>query len=142
MRYITKGWQNLKGKAVEGLDADFVRHLRGFERPVQIAYARIMGACKGDPAGVELRHKDMECWAFVLPNVSSPEPWRCQYFDSFAFSRHACFGSMEKAIDAAIREGYRILDPGALERASKGEAWQKGLAWTEEVRRLSFQQAA
>lgn len=135
MKYVTSGWLRLKNDT--GLDRDFARHLRGFERPVQIAFVRIMTACAGNPVGLELRHKDRACWAFVLPNVYGPDAWRSQYFDAFAFSRHACFGSMEETLEALVREGYWIPDPGALDRAAAGEAWQQGLAWTDKVRAMS-----
>jgi hypothetical protein len=134
---MTPDWMDLKQRAIEGLDPDFLRHLRSLERPVQITYARIMAAYEGEPVGIELRHKDMACWAFVLPNVSSPEPWRSQYFDDFAISRHECHYTLESALISIIREGYRIPDPGALDRAAKGEKWKQGLAWTEKVRAMS-----
>lgn len=137
MSYMTSDWRKVKNDAIAGLDRDFVRLLRGYARPVQIAYVRIMAACQGNPAGVELRHKDRDCWAFVLSNVSGPEPWRSQYFDAFAFSRHACYGTMEEAIEAIIGEGYWIIDPGALDRMAQGSEWQRGLSWIEQVREMS-----
>lgn len=135
-RFLTRTWQAITSDSGGPGDPDFthesMREIRAYARPIQTAYALIMHRHKGQPAGIEFRHHMTERWAFVLRNVSSPEPWRIQYFDARGFGEHACFNSLDEAVEEMVREGFREEDRGALDRAAARPAWGEGQRWLDE----------
>lgn len=130
-RYRTRYWQNLVEDA-QILDPDFARHLRECARPMQIAYQRLMSMSDGNPVGIECRSEAREAWGFILPDVAGDAAFRVQNFDADGFYGHNCYHSLQDAVEALIGDGYRIPDPGALDRCSAT------LRWTIGVRRLEF----
>lgn len=112
-RFMMPFWARIKDRENAPSDPGFARHLRDLARGDQIAYVRLMREFDGDPVGIECRHRERAAWAFVLPNVSSDEAWRTQYFDADGFSRHACFNTVLEAVQAMVTEGYATADKGA-----------------------------
>jgi hypothetical protein len=107
--------------------ADFARHLRDSARPLQIAYQRLMSTFDGHPAGVECRMTDRDSWAFALPDASGSKAWRLQQFDLDGFIGHLCFDSLNEAIEDMLRMGYRLPEPGALDRIGSTARWARGV---------------
>lgn len=149
-RYRTKYWQRLREEPRD-LDAGFAKHLRECARPRQIAYQRLMSMCQGNPIGLECKSETREGWGFILPDVSGEYPWRIQAFDADGFIGHNCYNTLEDATEALIGDGYRIPDPGALDRCSTTLRWAIGtkraefrtlfnrglLNWTEMLDKMS-----
>jgi hypothetical protein len=125
-RYRSTYWQRLRDD--DGtLAPDFARHLRDCARPTQIAFQRLMAMTSGNPIGVECKSEARDSWAFVLPDVAGESPWRVQNFDADSFFGHQCHDSLQQAVEAMLGDGYRILDPGALDRCSSTERWATGV---------------
>ena len=142
MTYMTRSWMLLKDRSQLCIGAELSKRLRKSARPVQIAYVRIMTKHCGDPSGVEYRHhSDPERWAFVLPDASG-DGMRIQFFDLRSFSGHQCYQTLDEAVQEMVKQGYRIEDPGVLDRVSVTSAWAEGLAWLDRVFRASVPRAA
>lgn len=125
-RYQTKLWQFLKDPSIKR-SPEFARHLRDEARPDQIAFSKIMTVFNGQPVGIEFRHRERRGWAFVLPNVSSPDPWRIQYFDADGFSGHECHRELVDAVEDVVRSGYWFPDKGKLDELSATTQWIRGV---------------
>lgn len=139
MTYMTKSWKICRVRDLGPLEDGFGKHLRECSRPSQICFVQIMTRHKGSPCGVEFRHyKDVNRWAFVLPDASQPG-YRMQYFDDRGFSGHAHFKDIESAVDEMVSMGYRLEDAGALDRLSITPKWIEGLAWLEQVQNHNSQ---
>lgn len=137
-RYQTAHWQQIKDRSLRTLQPGFDRYLRKLARPSQIAYSQVMQRYEGDPSWVEHRSKARDAWAFVLPDVSAGKGWRIQYFDLDSFTSHACFTTLEDAVEAMIREGYVVEDKGALDRLSQTARWQRGVVVNDLIRRVNM----
>jgi len=129
-RYSTSHWQRLT-KDRRDLDPGFARHLRDMARPRQIAFQRLMSMCDGNPVGIECKRESRDAWAFVLPDVAGESPFRVQNFDADGFSGHSCYDSLLEAVEALIGDGYRVPDPGALDRCSSTLRWAIGVKHSE-----------
>lgn len=138
VRFLSQDWLHVNDPAVTAADPEYARYLRQCTRRQQIAYVRLMQASKGYPVGVECRHYEMERWGFVLPSVSSKEPWRIQMFDRFAFAGHICYSTLDEAIENLVRMGFHIPDAGALNRASTTRSWELTFESLENVRRANL----
>lgn len=126
-RYRTSHWQRIREESHE-LDTDFAKHVRKFARAQQIAFQQLMSMCEGHPVGIECKKSESrENWAFILPDMSSDSPWRIQHFDADGFSGHNCYDSLQQAAETLIGEGYRVPDPGALDRCSTALRWAIGV---------------
>lgn len=133
-RWRTTHWQHVRERELEIEDPEFARHLREQARDAQIAFVRLMSRYDGMPLGIECKSGTREAWAFVLPDASGEASHRIQYFDARGFSGHFCSDGLVKAIETMIAEGYRIMDPGALDRAGSTAEWADGQrcnAWRE-----------
>jgi hypothetical protein len=132
--YISATWKRILENAdeLEEKHDGFARHLREIARPIQIAYSKLMRFANGNPIGIECKSGDSNRWGFILPEVSSNEySFRVQYFDEQGFSGHMCYQSLEKATNALISDGYRVVDSGALDRLASTETWSQGLKRNE-----------
>lgn len=138
MAHMTKSWINAKDKTT---DREFARYLRELVRPAQIAYARLMTK-HSDPSGIEYRHrKDEERWAFVLADASEPGA-RIQFFDTFGFSGHQHYASLDEAVQEMVGQGFHIEDAGALDRIAATPRWAEGIAWMDMIIKQSSKVAA
>ena len=125
-RFRSKKWISaLSGKGDR--HSESARQARFYARPVQIAYQRVMSTFGGLPIGVELKHRSLEAWAFVLPDAAGAKAWRVQYFDLDGFQTHTAMDGFADAIEEIIVNGYRIPDVGALDRASDTPRWARGM---------------
>lgn len=52
--------------------------------------------------------------------------YRAQYYAANGFHGHACHRTAVTVLDELIREGFRTLDMGALERLSSTPEWVLG----------------
>ena len=138
MTYMTRSWMHAKDRSLaQHFDAGFAKRLRESARPAQIAYAGIMAKHQGDPSGIEYcHHNDPERWAFVLPDASIGG-MRVQFFDTFGFSGHQCYGSLIEAVQEMVMQGYRVEDVGALDKMSQTPRWAEGLSWLDMVAQQS-----
>lgn len=137
--YQTAYWKMLKEDRGSRRE-DFFKHLLGIARPVQIAYTKIMRQHDGNPSWVEYRSTTRDAWAFVLPDVSAGKGWRIQYFDLDSFQSHACFASLEEAVQSMIREGFVVEDKGTLDRLSVTPRWQRGVAVSQIINLVNRQE--
>ncbi len=154
-RWRTTHWQHVRERELEISDPEFARHLREHARPAQIAFQRLMKHSDGEPWGIECKSRSREAWAFILPDVSGDSPVRAQFFDLDGFSGHFCYGSLIKAVEGMIADGYQVLDPGALDRVAGTERWAEGvrrcelrlqfnlgrITWVEMLERMSGKEA-
>ena len=129
-RFCTSHWQRLAHDSRD-LDPGFARHLRDAARPRQIAFQRLMGLCDGNPVGIECKSETRDAWAFVLPDVVGESPYRVQTFDLDGFFGHSCYNSLQEATEAMIGDGYRLPDPGALDRCAATLRWAIGVKRSE-----------
>jgi hypothetical protein len=125
-RYRSASWVRVCAASTR-VPADFGRHLRDVARPLQIAYQRLMSSYDGHPAGIECRMEDRESWAFALPDASGSKAWRVQQFDQDGFIGHLCFDSLDESVEEMLRMGYRVVDPGALDRIGSTTRWARGV---------------
>ena len=66
-------------------------------------------------------------WAFVHPSTKTKGEWRFTMFDDRGFKGHEDnFVTEFDAFYGMLDWGYRIYDPGTLEKAMNGKAWPKG----------------
>lgn len=126
MRFRTAQWERVRVAHLR-VAPDFARHLRQIASPVQICYQQLMQAYKGEPVGIECRSIHRAAWAFVAPEMSGSEPWRIQRFDEDGFVGHTCHNSLEDAVESLLEEGFRVPDPGALDRVGASERWARGV---------------
>lgn len=131
--YTSSSWARvIKPSFNEVMHPGFAKHLREIARPVQIAYQILMTLGNGNPIGIEVKMNDRDSWAFVLPEVSDSEfTHRIQYFDQDGFSGHFCYKSLQNAVEALVKEKYRVIDVGALDRCSVTERWALGVKRSE-----------
>lgn len=127
------------------LSDPFHRHLLAISYRQAVAYDQVLSTHGGNPSGIEFRSTARQAWAFVLPDASSTGKHRIQYFDANGFLSHASYPSVPAAVEEMLREGYRIADPGALDRLSTTDAWRRGaeaaaLLMDHNAGRISFQQ--
>ncbi|WP_241023823.1 hypothetical protein [Burkholderia sp. Ac-20365] len=102
--------------------------MRRIAAPVQIAYQRLMSTYAGSPVGIECRLGDRRQWCFIVEEMSSAEDkWRIQFFDEDGFVGHGCEKTLEKAVERIVQEGYRTIDPGALDRIASTPRWARGV---------------
>ncbi len=106
---------------------DFARMLRKSVYPVQKVYRQLMVAYGGEPVGVECRDKTGRRWAFVAPETGEPGQFRVQYFDEDGFTGHYVHSKLEEALESMLREGYRIVDAGALDKVAATARWARGV---------------
>ncbi|APA90629.1 hypothetical protein BJG93_32750 (plasmid) [Paraburkholderia sprentiae WSM5005] len=125
-RYRSSSWESVCA-ASAAVPAEFARHLRDNARPLQIAYQRLMALYDGQPVCIECRMEDRESWAFVLPDASGAKSWRIQQFDPDGFVGHLCFDSLDGAVEDMLQMGYRVIDPGALDRIGSTARWALGV---------------
>jgi hypothetical protein len=85
-----------------------------------------MSRHNGEPIGIECKVEQRDAWAFVLPNVSGPDPYRIQYFDRTGFISHRCCADLVRAVEEMIVDGYRREDTGALDRCASTPEWRIG----------------
>jgi hypothetical protein len=101
-----------------------------FEKAEKIdgLYRGIMEQTEGDPLGLEFKQPDSDRWAFLVPEMSSPEDgkFRIQYFDKKGFYSHSTQKTMEEALETMLNEGFHEQDRGALDRLSRDPAWRRG----------------
>lgn len=133
-RYRTAHWRRLR-EDVRDRAPGFAKHLRDIARPHQIAFQQVMASCGGNPAGVECKHVSGKGWAFILPDAHGQSSWRIQHFDADGFIGHTGHKSLVEATEAMIAEGYRVIDPGALDRSAATLRWAIGVK-REELRLL------
>ena len=77
-----------------------------------------------DPLGLELRQPAHDRWVAILPNPAPGQaPYKLQHFTLSGLAGHQPYARPEAAYRAALRQGYTIPDPGALDRLSQTPAW-------------------
>src|SRR5512147_1406470 len=78
-----------------------------------------------DPLGLELRQPAYDRWVAILPNPAPGQaPFKLQYFTLSGLAGHQPYASPQAAHRAALRQGFTVPDPGALERLSQTPVWQ------------------
>ena len=84
----------------------------------------------GELEGGESKSAYRDGWAFVLPEMSTPEQGshRVQFFDKLGFVRHSVVRSALEGLEMMIDEGYTEPDPGALNRLAATTECRMGTA--------------
>jgi len=127
MRYRSAGWLRANTAFARSGNKDFARMLKKSAYPVQKVYRLLMEAYGGEPVGVECRDRSRQQWAFVAPETGEPGQFRVQYFDEDGFTGHYVHSKLEEALESMLREGYRILDAGALDKVAATARWARGV---------------
>lgn len=86
---------------------------------------RLLASNGGEVLGITARSARRAAWVSILPEMSEPElgPVRLQFFDEDGFSGHRVCGSMDAALDDAVRDGYTEPDPMAMNRTFRQGRW-------------------
>lgn len=79
-------------------------------------------------------------YVLLVPDVSGGEVWRIQRFDANGFSSHALYSDKERAIEAAISEGFTLRDDTALDRLQQTARWDRGCFVVDLVRQFNSHQ--
>lgn len=127
VRYRSAGWLRANTAFARSGNKGFARMLRKSVYPVQKVYRQLMEAYGGEPVGIECRDKSSQRWAFVAPETGEPGQFRVQYFDEDGFTGHYAHSKLEEAVEAMLREGYRRIDVGALDRVAATPRWARGV---------------
>jgi hypothetical protein len=127
LRYRAAGWVRANTAFAGSQHKWFARQLRKSAYPVQKGYRQLMEAYGGEPVGIECRHTDRQHWGFVAPETGIPGQYRVQYFDEDGFSGHSVFSNLEEAVETMLRDGYRIVDVGALDKTAATPRWARGV---------------
>jgi len=87
--------------------------------------------------GGVLRHEGGKRYVMVLPDVDGGGKWRIQRFDKDGFSGHEVFKDQAEATQAAINEGFKTRDDGALDAMQATPEWDRGMAAADIIRRVN-----
>lgn len=105
----------------------FAREMRS--EKFENAWQAVRKHCQGDVGqlcGVELYNDTIQQWAAILVDPTEPSMYRAQYYAANGFHGHACHRTAVTVLDELIREGFRTMDMGALERLSGTPEWAFG----------------
>lgn len=127
LRYRAAGWLRANTAFARSGNKAFARMLKKSAYPLQKVYRLLMEAYAGEPVGVECRCTTRQHWAFVAPETGVPGQYRVQYFDEDGFTGHYVHTKLEEAVESMIREGYRVIEPGALDRIAATARWARGV---------------
>lgn len=127
LRYRSAGWLRANTAYARSGNEGFARMLRKSVYPVQKVYRQLMVAYGGEPVGIECRDKASQRWAFVAPETGEPGQFRVQYFDEDGFTGHYTHSKLEEAVESMLREGYRIVEAGALDKVAATARWTRGV---------------
>lgn len=142
MHHITHSRLNyVKSKYAKRLEMPpsdpFASILMEEARKKQAALDIFMGVYGGVLEAGECKSAWRDGWAFVLPEMSSPDlgSHRVQYFDKHGFVRHSVVKTAIEGVEMMIDEGYTEPDPGALNRESETTTWRMGTAVAAHLQR-------
>ncbi|TDX26773.1 hypothetical protein DFO67_11538 [Modicisalibacter xianhensis] len=110
-------------------DQDVVLLLRsglGFALACNEAWHRALAFRQGQLLGLEFQDAKQQRFAVILEDASEPGRYRAQYFDANGISGHATRDSAEEVLEELVRDGYRELAPGAMQRLSQTRDWSLG----------------
>ncbi|MEX3983760.1 hypothetical protein AB4Y45_32780 [Paraburkholderia sp. EG287A] len=127
LRYRAAGWLRANTAFARTGNKGFARMLKKSTYPVQKVYRYLMETYGGEPVGVECRNTDRQHWGFVAPEPGIPGQYRVQYFDEDGFTGHNVHTTLDDAVETMVREGYRIVEPGALDKTAATSRWARGV---------------
>lgn len=110
-------------------DLDVVLLLRyglDFALACNEAWHRALTFSQGQLLGLELQDAKQQRFAVILEDASEPGRYRAQYFDANGISGHATRNSAEEVLEELVRDGYRELASGAMQRLSQTREWSLG----------------
>lgn len=84
-----------------------------------------------------LRGDDGRRYVMVLPDVDGGGRWRIQRFDAQGFSGHEVFPGMLEAAAAAVSEGFKTRDDGALDALASRPEWARGMFVCDLAQRIN-----
>lgn len=87
--------------------------------------------------GVVLRHEEGRRFVMVLPDVDGGGKWRIQRFDAQGFSGHMVFKDQEEALEAALGEGFKTRDDGAMDRMQDTPEWERGMFAADLIQKVN-----
>ena len=87
--------------------------------------------------GVVLRHEEGRRFVMVLPDVDGGGKWRIQRFDAQGFSGHMVFKDQEEALEAALGEGFKTRDDGAMDRMQDTPEWERGMFAADMIQKVN-----
>ena len=126
-RYRAACWLRANTAFSRSGNKEFARMLRKQTYPVQKVYRQLMDSYAGEPLGVECRSISRQQWAFVAPETGVPGQFRVQYFDEDGFTGHFVHTKLEEAVESMLREGYRVIEAGALDKIAATPRWARGV---------------
>lgn len=127
LRYRSAGWLRANTAFGRTGNQGFARMLKKSAYRIQKVYRQLMEAYAGEPVGVECRSTSRQQWAFVAPETGVPGQFRVQYFDEDGFTGHCVYSKLEEAVETMLREDYRIIEAGALDRIAATARWARGV---------------
>lgn len=99
--------------------------------------ARELAAVGDLSDGGILRGDDGRRYVMVLPDVDGGGRWRIQRFDAQGFSGHEVFPGMLEAAKAAVGEGFKARDDGALDALASRPEWARGMFICDLIQRMN-----
>jgi hypothetical protein len=127
VRYRAQCWLSANTAFERTGNDGFAKMLKESAFRIQTAYRRLMTAHAGEPLGIECQSTSRQAWAFVAPEPGQRGQFRIQYFDEDGFSSHEVHRELAGAVEAMLREGYRNVDAGALDRIAATPRWARGV---------------
>jgi len=94
----------------------------------------IMNHTKGNPLGVEIKHKIHDKWIIIAPNETEESKAIVSYFDKHGFDEHKTVKNAVEALKVATEEGYWFLSEGVLDDVSRTHAWELGTRRAEIIK--------
>lgn len=106
---------------------------------LRTVFEQIIASHGGSAVGVELacQAPSGTRYCAILEEPDSSGRGRIVYFDAEALHRHQVHVSPSEALEQALAQGYVERADGIMDRLAMGEAWRRGFAYSELVRRYA-----
>ena len=96
----------------------------GREARQRQAKQALLAANGGTALGIEAQQAQSARYVLILADASRPGRYRYSAFDEQGFFTHSTHATAEAALEEAIRDGYTVPAPGALERLFATASWR------------------
>lgn len=106
---------------------------------VRTRFGQIIASNGGSAVGVELacQAPSGTRYCAIVEEPDSSGRGRIVYFDAEALHRHQVHVSPSAALEQALAQGYVERVDGIMDRLAMSEAWRRGFAYSELVRRYA-----
>ncbi|MEY8688472.1 MAG: hypothetical protein AB9M53_01150 [Leptothrix sp. (in: b-proteobacteria)] len=117
-----------KRKAGDERMASFYDHVANLDQETHDKLVPAFDAFHKHGDGTELSTDDGRRHVILLPDASNPGKYRHQMFDHRGFMSHSTHDTPEEAVADAARQGFRVHNPGILDKLAGTDEWAHGMA--------------